>query len=351
MPELLGADELYVATLRKAVSIDTYTLAGGGPGDDKPAFCPRFRYAEIDAPAAWSDGGRGAGHGLGPGADRPVQLLDPRLDQLFNVIWSPRGNLRCRPTVLGATAPGLDRRYPGVRRGLPQHANADADGLPGQLAEGPGAGAAQGAATISASCPMCWAKARRGAPAGRRGGGRALAAPGATAIWSSCGGSFPACAAQGRLVRVRACSRATGPATFSSATGSTRLPRPISPTKPPPRAATSLPPTSASAPVWSPRPRLLGEEGHRRRYAALSRDAAAAAWGRWGAHAMTTQAGCAVAIELGVAPTGEVRAVSDALAALVDRAEGRIAAASSARRWCCRRCAAAATTWSAYGCS
>jgi alpha-L-rhamnosidase len=70
---------------------------------------------------------------------------------------------------------------------------------------------------------------------------------------------------------------------------------------------------------------LLGEADAAGRYDDLSRQTAAAAWTKWGAEALTTQAGCAVAIELGVVPAGELQAAADALAALVNHGEGRIA--------------------------
>jgi alpha-L-rhamnosidase len=60
-------------------------------------------------------------------------------------------------------------------------------------------------------------------------------------------------------------------------------------------------------------------------YAELRDHAAAAAWSRWSDHAITTQAGCAIALQLGIAPPAQRQHVADALAALVRASDGRIA--------------------------
>ncbi|WP_330286116.1 family 78 glycoside hydrolase catalytic domain [Streptomyces sp. NBC_00576] len=60
-------------------------------------------------------------------------------------------------------------------------------------------------------------------------------------------------------------------------------------------------------------------------YAALHRRTAEAAWRKWGDHARTTQTGCALALEFGIAPATERADVGEALAALVRANSGRIA--------------------------
>ncbi|MCT9137586.1 alpha-L-rhamnosidase [Streptomyces violarus] len=70
--------------------------------------------------------------------------------------------------------------------------------------------------------------------------------------------------------------------------------------------------------------RELGRKDDADRYAALHRRTAEAAWHKWGDHARTTQTGCALALEFGVAPAAERAAVGEALAALVRAKEGRI---------------------------
>ena len=70
---------------------------------------------------------------------------------------------------------------------------------------------------------------------------------------------------------------------------------------------------------------LLGDDEQAAAYAALRDQTAAAAWRTWGDHALTTQAGCAVALQLGIAPAAQRRRVASALAALVRASGGRIA--------------------------
>ena len=69
---------------------------------------------------------------------------------------------------------------------------------------------------------------------------------------------------------------------------------------------------------------LLEDEAATQSYAALRDQAAAAAWSRWGEHAVTTQTGCAIALQLGIAPPEHRPHVADALAALVRQAGGRV---------------------------
>ncbi|WP_406437305.1 glycoside hydrolase family 78 protein [Streptomyces sp. NBC_01613] len=70
--------------------------------------------------------------------------------------------------------------------------------------------------------------------------------------------------------------------------------------------------------------RELDREDDVDRYAALHRRTAEAAWRKWGDHARTTQTGCALALEFGIAPAAERATVGEALAALVRANEGRI---------------------------
>ncbi|MFD5232107.1 family 78 glycoside hydrolase catalytic domain [Streptomyces qaidamensis] len=71
--------------------------------------------------------------------------------------------------------------------------------------------------------------------------------------------------------------------------------------------------------------RELGRTDDAERYAALHRRTAEAAWRKWGDHARTTQTGCALALEFGIAPAAERAAVGESLASLVRADEGRIA--------------------------
>ncbi|BBC31132.1 Bacterial alpha-L-rhamnosidase [Streptomyces graminofaciens] len=71
--------------------------------------------------------------------------------------------------------------------------------------------------------------------------------------------------------------------------------------------------------------RELGHLDDGERYEALHRRTAQAAWRKWGDHARTTQTGCALALEFGIAPATERAEVGKALAGLVRANGGRIA--------------------------
>jgi alpha-L-rhamnosidase len=60
-------------------------------------------------------------------------------------------------------------------------------------------------------------------------------------------------------------------------------------------------------------------------YTELRESTASAAWRRWADDALTTQTGCAIALELGIAPPNQRPRVGDALAELVRLSGGRIA--------------------------
>jgi alpha-L-rhamnosidase len=70
---------------------------------------------------------------------------------------------------------------------------------------------------------------------------------------------------------------------------------------------------------------LLGRSDAAQTYAQLGRDVADATWARWRDHALTTQAGCSMAIEFGIAPAADVASIAAQLARLVDGNGGRIA--------------------------
>ena len=70
---------------------------------------------------------------------------------------------------------------------------------------------------------------------------------------------------------------------------------------------------------------LLGEPDLAERYEDLSARVAAATWRHWRDAAVETQTGCAMAIAFGITPPAEIEAAGARLAALVERAQGRIA--------------------------
>ncbi|MDY0908815.1 family 78 glycoside hydrolase catalytic domain [Microbacterium sp. CFBP9034] len=71
--------------------------------------------------------------------------------------------------------------------------------------------------------------------------------------------------------------------------------------------------------------RLVGDPERALRADALADRVAVASWIRWGAHAVTTQSGCALAIEFGIAPLAETAELGERLAELVRDEGGRIA--------------------------
>ena len=70
---------------------------------------------------------------------------------------------------------------------------------------------------------------------------------------------------------------------------------------------------------------VLGHAAIAEPYRKLGDTAAQAAWARWRDHAVTTQAGCAIALCFDIAPAREKPAIGRALAALVEAGGGRIA--------------------------
>ncbi len=69
---------------------------------------------------------------------------------------------------------------------------------------------------------------------------------------------------------------------------------------------------------------VLSEAAIERRYGEVADHVAAATWERWSYEAQTTQTGCAVALQFGIAPRDRRAKVADALADLVDEAGGRV---------------------------
>jgi alpha-L-rhamnosidase len=71
--------------------------------------------------------------------------------------------------------------------------------------------------------------------------------------------------------------------------------------------------------------RVLGEHRLDDEYRRLADRIAAATWSRWREHAVTTQTGCAMALQFRILPDSERAQVGRALAGLVRAAEGRVA--------------------------
>jgi Alpha-L-rhamnosidase N-terminal domain./Bacterial alpha-L-rhamnosidase. len=70
---------------------------------------------------------------------------------------------------------------------------------------------------------------------------------------------------------------------------------------------------------------VIGDRASAREYWALASRIANATWNRWSGDVVRTQTGCAIALRFGIAPEAEREAVANALAGLVDGAQGRVA--------------------------
>jgi alpha-L-rhamnosidase len=79
---------------------------------------------------------------------------------------------------------------------------------------------------------------------------------------------------------------------------------------------------SARLTAWAAR--ILGNRDDADRLSALGDEIAGLTWARWHAHARTTQTGCAIAISFRICPDDERAAIGDALAQMVDDADGRV---------------------------
>jgi alpha-L-rhamnosidase len=82
---------------------------------------------------------------------------------------------------------------------------------------------------------------------------------------------------------------------------------------------------ASSARILAESCQVVGDAPAAQRYRALADHVAALTWQQWREHALTTQTGCAVALELGIAPPEEHEQVGRSLAELVRKADGRIA--------------------------
>jgi alpha-L-rhamnosidase len=322
---------LYTAALRDAKATDTYVLAGDEPCLLEPSFTFHgFRYAEIETSADVTV------------EDVEVVIVasdlattgqfscsDPRLEHLFrNVVWSQRGNFLALPT----DCPQRDERmgWTGDIQVFAETAcaNADADTfLASWLADLALEQRADGCVpstvpNVIVDHPFAW---------GAVGWGDA-----ATVVpWRlyEAYGDAATLARQYPSMRrwVDWCASRVGDDALW--TGDFQLGDWLDPGAPPgrPFEATTSPDfianayLSFSAGLVAKAAAVLGHDQDARTYAALSRRFADAAWARWGEAALTTQAGCAIAIELGIAPEAELQRACDALAALVEQAEGRIA--------------------------
>ncbi len=80
-----------------------------------------------------------------------------------------------------------------------------------------------------------------------------------------------------------------------------------------------------SASILAAAERLVGDPAKALHYASLADEVAATTWATYGEHAITTQTGCAIALEFAIAPQSERAAIVEALAQNVRDEKGRIA--------------------------
>jgi len=335
--EVLDGDgRLHTAALRTARATDTYLLAGQHAEVLEPAFTFHgFRYAEIEtSPEVAVQGIEVAviSSDLAP-AGR-FHCSDERVNQLFrNVTWSQRGNFLAVPT----DCPQRDERlgWTGDIMVFAPTACATADSraflanwLIDLSADQRGDGAVPSVVpnvlTVLRGTDMASAEY------GTTGWGDA-----ATVVPWTLYEAYADAEVLGRQYPsmrgwVDWCAgRRAGDGTWSGDWHFGDWLDPGAPPDQPEKATTSsdfiaTAYLACSAGIVARTAGLLGDDEAAASYAALRDQTAAAAWRKWGDHAITTQAGCAIALQLGIAPAAEQPRVAAALAALVRAGGGRI---------------------------
>ena len=328
--EVLEADgALHTKALRSALAIDEYTLAGSDPVTLQPPFTFHgFRYAEIETTAAVL-GAEVVAISSDLRRRSTFVCSDQRLNKLHeNVLWSLRGNFVSLPT----DCPQRDERLGWT---------GDAQAF------------APTACTLVESNAF-WQSWLRdleldqdddlGVPSvvpdvvleGTARFGRAGWADAATmvpwAVYESYGDPDILGRQYPSMLRwVRSLERRRGP--DGLLVPSWQFGDWLDPDAPPERPWLAKCDADYIANAffsWSARlladaAGVIGERATAETYAALADRIASLAWDRWAAHALQTQTGCAIALQLQIAPERDREAVGTALATLVDAAEGRVA--------------------------
>jgi alpha-L-rhamnosidase len=331
-----GEGRLLTSILRDARATDQYTLAGG-TAELKPEFTFHgFRYAEIDA---------------SPGVTiQAVEVVvvssdlrrigefhcsDDRVNTLYtNIVRSQRGNFLAVPT----DCPQRDERlgWTGDIMAFAPTACATFDGrafLDSWLTDLAIEQRPDGAVPlVIPDVPLGEVLESELPFAGTAAGWGDAATVVPTALYDAYGGRsllgrhYPAMRAWVEFTAGRLDEDGTW-------TGNAQLGDwldPAAPAEDPTRATTdpafvATAFVAHSARLLADAARELGHTDDADRYTALHRRTANAAWRKWGDHARTTQTGCALALQFGIAPSAERAAVGDALAALVRARAGRIA--------------------------
>lgn len=330
--ELLGDDgELHTAPLRNAKATDTFVLGEDGVAELEPAFTFHgFRYAEIAA-----DGPIVVEHveicalSTDMAQTGAFACSDWRLNKLFeNVRWSQIGNFVALPT----DCPQRDERlgWTGDIQVFADTACANADAGPflaSWLRDLAIEQRADGNVPSTAPNVIGGHEFEYG---GVGWGDSATLVP-----WSVYQATGDASVLHAQFDSMRAwvdycASRRDPDGVWTSDFQLGDWLDPGAPSDQPEKATTdsnfiATAYLSRSAAVLALTAERLGQTALAERYRALSREVAAAAWARWADHAITTQAGCAIALAFDIAPPDQAAEVGRALAALVNRNEGRIA--------------------------
>jgi alpha-L-rhamnosidase len=327
--EVLEPDgSLHVRALRSAKATDTYILADDAVTDLEPPFTFHgFRYAEVETDAELVDAEIIAISSDTPRRSR-FECSDARLNRLHeNVVWSQRDNFVSVPT----DCPQRDER-------LGWTGDAQAFAATGstllhaesfwrswlrdlELEQDPVLGVPSVVPNVVLDGPLRM---------GRAGwGDAATIVP--WAVYESYGdaGVLEAQLASMRSwVQSLAARRADDGLLAPSPQFGDWLDPDAPPNRPWEAKADSELLANAffaySARLTAAAERLLGNVAGAARYDDLATDVTARTWARWAEEAVTTQTGCAVVLQLGIAPEAERARVGEALAALVRGAGARV---------------------------
>ena len=332
-----GEGRLYTKALRKARATDTYLLADDRPVVLEPAFTFHgFRYAEVaTSPGVTVEDVEVAVVASDLASIGEFECSDQRVNQLFsNVVWSQRGNFLALPT----DCPQRDERlgWTGDIMVFAPTACANADSrafLANWLVDLAYDQRTDGA--VPSVVPNVLDVVRgteiEEFEFGATGWGDA-----ATVVPWTLYEAYADLDVLRRQYRsmtawVDYCAGRVGAdGTWSGDWHFGDWLDPGAPPHQPEKATTSsdfiaTAHLSHSAGLVSRTAALLDDHKATTAYAELRDRTAAAAWRKWGDYAVTTQAGCAVALQLGIAPAAERPRVAAALAGLVRANGGRIA--------------------------
>jgi alpha-L-rhamnosidase len=325
---------LITTLLRSARATDSYVLAGGTVELEPEFTFHGFRYAEIEAaPEVTVDRVEVAVVASDLRRTGEFSCSDPRVDQLFsNVIWSQRDNFLSIPT----DCPQRDERLgwtgdimafaPTAAANFDSRAFLDSWLTDVGLEQRPSGG-------VPMVVPDCLSfEFPAPLPKADGAAGWADAATVVPTALFRAAGSRDLLRRHFRLMQRWVDYVAGLLGEDGTWSGYMQLGDWLDPNAPPEQPFRSITDSdyvatafvAHSARLLAQACRELGADEGAQRYAALGDRVARAAWGKWAEHARTTQTGCALAIEFGLAPAQERAGVGEALAALVRANGGRV---------------------------